>query len=203
MSDKDDGPARPEVVDFDALNAALGGAHEVPAPVPPIADSEGRSSATYASARPHAIPATRGPVEIPHEPAVIVQTDDTIQSGPPNMTVPLGSPPPRHGPVAQVTVPLPTPTVPTAAPAVFVRQKADDAKYTLQMPQRPRRPGGQTVVLAQSVGPTPQQKALVFVAMLVIVVFTGLAVLAYLRPDALNLGSRPLRAPASPLDSAR
>lgn len=194
MSENDDESVRPEVVDFDALNAALGGATDGGGH--PIPDSEGRSSATYASARPHAIPATRGPAEIPDEPAVIVQSDDTLQSGPPNMTVPLGGQ--MLAPMAQVTVPMATPT----APAVFVRQVADDgrhkpgdAKYTLPMPHRPRRPGGQTIVLPQSQGPSRQQKALVFIAMLVIVVSTGLAVLAYLRPDVLNLGARPLRSP--------
>jgi hypothetical protein len=188
VSEKDDEPVRAEVVDFDALNAALGAATD--APVPVIPESEGRSSATYASARPHAIPATRGPVAIPDEPAVIVQADDTVQSGPPNMTVPLGGPPPLR--VPPVAVPIATPTVPTPAPAVFVRQSADEAKYTLPMPQRPRRPGGQTIVLTQAQGPTRQQKALVFIAMLVIVVSTGLAVLVYLHPNALDFGSHPV-----------
>jgi len=63
VSDQDDESARPEVVDFDALNAALGGAGDFASPVSP--DSEGRSSATYASARPHAIPATRAPIGAP------------------------------------------------------------------------------------------------------------------------------------------
>jgi hypothetical protein len=179
VSEEDDESARPEVVDFDALNAALGGAVDGASPASP--DSEGRSSATYASARPHAIPATRAPMTVPDEPAVIVQGEDTPRVGPPRMTAPLGAPPPSP----------PTPT----APAVFVRQVTDEflaaeAKSTLPMPHRPRRPGGQTIVLTQVQGPTRQQKAAVFIAMLVIVVSTGLAVLAYLRPDVLNLGHR-------------
>jgi len=111
---------------------------------------------------------------------VIVQGDDTPRDGMPKITVPLGAPPP------------PFPQTPTA-PAAFVRQATDEANFiaaTLPMPHRPRRPGGQTIVLSQVQGPTRQQKAAVFIFMLVIVVSTGLAVLAYLRPDVLNLGHR-------------
>jgi hypothetical protein len=116
-------PAAAEVdagaVDFDALHAALGdpldldelppvsssqGAHEAPGapPLPPppraksspsLAESSGRSSATYASARPRTIPPTRAPVEEPNVPPVIVASDDTAPSAPPAaMTVPMARP---------------------------------------------------------------------------------------------------------------
>lgn len=54
-----------------------------------VGESSGRSSATYASARPRTIPPTRAPVEDPNAPAVIVATDDTVPTAPPQMTVPL------------------------------------------------------------------------------------------------------------------
>jgi len=59
-----------------------------------VGESSGRSSATYASARPHTIPPTRAPQEDPNAPAVIVATDtDTVPSAPPQMTVPLAASP--------------------------------------------------------------------------------------------------------------
>jgi hypothetical protein len=59
-----------------------------------IGESSGRSSATYASARPHTIPPTRAPTEDPNAPAVIVASDtDTVPSAPPQMTVPLAASP--------------------------------------------------------------------------------------------------------------
>ena len=59
-----------------------------------IGESSGRSSATYASARPHTIPPTRAPTEDPNAPAVIVAGDtDTVPSAPPQMTVPLAASP--------------------------------------------------------------------------------------------------------------
>lgn len=59
-----------------------------------VGESSGRSSATYASARPHTIPPTRAPTEDPNAPAVIVAGDtDTVPSAPPQMTVPLAASP--------------------------------------------------------------------------------------------------------------
>jgi len=111
----------PPPVDFDALHAALGdpldyvemgsgpalekgneiddllepATEEVPTgPGVRVGESSGRSSATYASARPHTIPPTRAPIEDPNAPAVIVATDtDTVPSAPPQMTVPLAASP--------------------------------------------------------------------------------------------------------------
>jgi hypothetical protein len=84
-----------------ALNAERA-PHEAPAaapaaPPPPrvksspaLAESSGRSSATYASARPRTIPPTRAPVEDPNVPPVIVASEDTVPSAPPGgMTVPM------------------------------------------------------------------------------------------------------------------
>jgi hypothetical protein len=117
----DDGPPP---VDFDALHAALGdpldyqemgsspalergasgedlldgieaAGEELPTgPGVRVGESSGRSSATYASARPHTIPPTRAPLEDPNAPAVIVASDtDTVPSAPPQMTVPLSASP--------------------------------------------------------------------------------------------------------------
>ena len=114
----------PPPVDFDALHAALGDPLDYvemgsgpalekgsetddlldaldpakgQAPTGPgvrVGESSGRSSATYASARPHTIPPTRAPIEDPNAPAVIVATDtDTVPTAPPQMTVPLAASP--------------------------------------------------------------------------------------------------------------
>jgi hypothetical protein len=114
----------PPPVDFDALHAALGdpldyqemgsgpalekgtpgddlldsieaGGEELPTgPGVRVGESSGRSSATYASARPHTIPPTRASLEDPNAPAVIVASDtDTVPSAPPHMTVPLAASP--------------------------------------------------------------------------------------------------------------
>jgi hypothetical protein len=118
----DDEPPPP--VDFDALHAALGDPldyEEMPSGpalekgneaddlgdvdgldhghvgghgAERVGESSGRSSATYASARPHTIPPTRATTEDPNAPAVIVAGDnDTVPSAAPQMTVPLAASP--------------------------------------------------------------------------------------------------------------
>jgi hypothetical protein len=100
----DDGPA---AVDFDALHAALGdpldfddlppaaselNGDESDEPGMPerVGESSGRSSATYSSARPHTIPPSYSPNEDLNVPPVIVASEDTVPSAPPQMTVPVG-----------------------------------------------------------------------------------------------------------------
>jgi hypothetical protein len=201
LNNNDDDTSSPEVVDFDALNAALGAPPPAPTPAPStprVTDSEGRSSATYASARPHAIPATRPPQEDPNAPAVIISADDTVQTGPPaQMTVPLA-------PGAQFSAPdmamtlrpsnAPTPSYPFTPPPFAVQAvppspSSDNVNLTLRMDQRPRHPKVPTIIL-HARGPTNQQKLLVFMAMLVAVVAGGISVLVYFRPSALNLDGR-------------
>ena len=103
----------PPPVDFDALHAALGdpldfdelppAANEIDvsgdsddlldglgaAGDPPerVGESAGQSSATYASARPHTIPPSYSPTEDLNAPPVIVASEDTVPSAPPQMTV--------------------------------------------------------------------------------------------------------------------
>lgn len=197
----------PEVVDFDALNAALGALPPPGSPSSPqLADSEGRSSATYSSARPHAIPATRAPVEL-NAPAVIVAPEEpTVPSAPPQMTVPLT---PGGGiPVAPRTGPLPhgTPQNPYGAepPYVAVAQQhppSDNINvgHTVPManPQRPRRPRTPTVVV-RARGPSKTKKLVVFVALLVVFVVGGTALLFLRPPPGLGFGTkaRPSATPA-------
>lgn len=107
----DDGP---EAVDFDALHAALGdpldfdelppAATEVPAGG--IAESSGRTNAAYASARPHTIPPSYSPTEDVNAPPVIVASEDTVPSAPPQMTVPLAHAHPPLGPTPLSGVPF-------------------------------------------------------------------------------------------------
>ena len=62
-----------------------------------LAESSGRSSATYASVRPRAVPKAHEIVEDPATPAVIVRhPEDTVPSAPPKMTVPLTGSLPRR-----------------------------------------------------------------------------------------------------------
>lgn len=207
MSRNEDAPA-PDVVDFDALHAALG---ELPAAPtsssPTVGESQGRSSATYSSARPHTIPPTRAPAaDRLNQPAVIVQTDDTVPTGPPQkMTIPMGNGAAFHGPsssgphpAAQMRAPSPAhPMSPQPFVADAVRPPMPEnmnAKLTVQMPARPRRPRTPTIVV-RTRGPTKQQKIVVFVAMLLVFVGGGIAFLVYGKHVGLDLG---VHAPTSP-----
>ncbi|MBX3205802.1 MAG: hypothetical protein KF764_12085 [Labilithrix sp.] len=208
MSQDDDASA-PDVVDFDALHAALG---ELPPPPtsssPTAGESQGRSSATYASARPHSIPPTRAPDPSDlNAPAVIVQTDDTVPSGPPQqMTVPMGGAPPfvrgassgphpaalaGPHPAAGIRPPSPShPFHPQAFSADATPQPPENVQLTMQMPGRPRRPRTPTIVV-RTRGPTKQQKLLVFMAMLLVFVAGGIAFLVYGKQLGLNIDVHP------------
>lgn len=214
----DDPASSPDVVDFDALHAALG---DLPPPAPTssspaVGESQGRSSATYSSARPHTIPPTRAPDPSDlNAPAVIVQAEDTVPSGPPQqMTVPMGGAPPfvqaagsgAHpvvGPHAVPGVRPPSPSHPFN-PQPFVAEAAappppENVQLTMQMPGRPRRPRTPTIVV-RTRGPTKQQKLLVFMAMLLVFVGGGIAFLVYGKQLGLNIDVRPpapTRAPSA------
>ncbi|MDB4942233.1 MAG: hypothetical protein JWP97_1767 [Labilithrix sp.] len=69
-----------------------------------IGESDGRSSAQYASSRPHTIPPSQLPSEDLNAPPVIVATEDTVPSAPPQMTVPLASRPMGHTPQSGVPI---------------------------------------------------------------------------------------------------
>lgn len=201
--------AEADVVDFDALHAALG---DLPPPAasstplvgsPTVGESQGRSSATYSSARPHTIPPTRAPApEVLNAPAVIVAdvVQDTVPSGAPQMTVPMGAPgvvvsspygppPAPMRPPSQSSPqhpPFNTPQ-PFAAQATPMGPLADNPNVTVHMPNRPRpRPRTPTMVV-RTRGPSKQQKLLVFMAMLLVFVGGGIAALIYLRPGGLSL----------------
>ena len=224
----------PPPVDFDALHAALGDpldyqempsgpalekAQEVEASAVEhdgrapgaerVGESSGRSSATYASARPHTIPPTRATTEDPNAPAVIVASDtDTVPSAPPQMTVPLaasphaqqyaaggllpGAPPggahpgsgPHHassqlGPGYPAT-PQPIPVQPRGGP-----------QMTIRMPDRPVNPrrGKTATVVVRTRGPSAKQKLLAFMAMLLLVTACGIAVIIWRKPRLLGLDS--------------
>src|SRR5688500_3497624 len=84
----------PAPVDFDALHAALGDLPQPTGSMPPkaAADSEGRSSATYASARPHTIPPTHEPSDLDAPPVIVASEDTaTVPTAPPKMTMPLSA----------------------------------------------------------------------------------------------------------------
>jgi hypothetical protein len=189
VSAEDDESGSSAVVDFDALHAALGAVAPAPSSSgDAVSDSEGRSSATYASARPHAIPKGHASHDDPNTPAVIVLADDTVQTGPPIMmgagrlgrpisSGPLPVAPSRTDPPVQVrTEPF---------PAMAQAQAFVDPKLTLRMAERPRKRHTVTVALP-SRGPTNQQKFMVFVAMLVVVVAGGISALVYYEPAVLN-----------------
>ncbi len=196
-----EGEAPADVVDFDALHAALG---DLPPPPtsssPMLSESQGRANATYASARPHAIPSTRPPAVL-NAPAVIVAPEDTLpasQAVPPSSrkTAPLAGGPGRPARASSPPVAsgqLPSLTVPT--------------------PHRVKMP---TVVVRVRRGPTKQQKLLVFMAMLLVFVSGGLAFLVYgkelgfdvdagrpaSRPPGVTTVSQPPPAVAAPVETA-
>jgi len=184
--DDDDAPTPPDVVDFDALHAALG---ELPPPPtsssPSIGESQGRSSATYSSARPHTIPPTRAPVAAElNAPPVIVQTEDTAPTGPPQkMTVPMTGAPYRGDRGAGAPMPpgLARPENPPRqfGPEPFAASAVPPGMDARALPMPPpRRPRTPTIVV-RTRGPTKQQKLLVFMAMLIVFVGGGIAFLVY------------------------
>jgi hypothetical protein len=202
--DGEGGNGSPEVVDFDALHAALG---ELPPPPtssnpviveaparPAVTDSHGRSSATYASARPHVIPQARLPAPgEQNEPAVIVRADDTIQTGPPQMTIPMGSAPFAAAPGRHPNIGPPTPGHPFTPPPFPVQAVPQaQAQHPSEQPMHPhgaplpRRPRTPTIVV-RTRGPSALQKALAFVMMLIVVVAAGIVYLTYYRPHGINI----------------
>ena len=199
---EDDG--QPDVVDFDALNAALGALPPPSSSTPMAADSEGRSSATYSSARPHTIPPSVVPNEDINAPAVIVASDETIPSGPPaQMTMPMshGIPSPGPHPAAGMPPPMgspqspPHPFTPQPFPQAPVAM-ASDPQMTVPMIERPRRPRSPTIVV-RTRGPSKSQKVLVFLAMLIVFVGGGIAFLIFYPGLGLNLLPNKATAPTT------
>jgi hypothetical protein len=203
-------PEPPPPVDFDALHAALGpieepvtarrrqGTEPVDATKDRVGDSQGRSSAQYASARPHTIPPTRAPEEPPDIPAVIV-ADDTVPSAPPAMTAPVGAG--QRAPASGPHAPLPPPpgTASTTQPSYphtpqpFAVERLPP-QLTVRMPDRPHRPRNPTVVVRRR-GPSTLQKLAAFVGMLLLVVTAGVAFFVMKYPWWFGL-DRPGVAPA-------
>lgn len=178
-----------QVVDFNALSAALGDGPPSPPPPPSSSkgESQGRKNATYSS-RPRPLPQVRLPAEL-DVPAVIIKTDDTVPTGPPvQMTVPmLGAPPigSKGGSVA-------------GAPATSALG-ADDLAVTTPRTaprKRPPRPRQHTMIVRPR-GPSTLQKIVVFFALLIVFVAGGIAFLVYggaFGPDP----EPPPQAPAAP-----
>lgn len=212
----------PPPVDFDALHAALGdpldlddlppAAHEVERapPEPHGGDSSGRSSATYASARPHTIPPTRAPAEDLNAPAVIVATEalDTVPSAAPKMTIPVRGAPAHPNPQHGMPIPHGPPSSgphPAAPPASFPATPPQGfppqrhvAQMTVRMPERPihRRPKSPTVVV-RARGPSPRQKLVAFAAMLMLFTAGGIALVVWLKPQLVGLEPEPKPAPSA------
>jgi hypothetical protein len=151
------GEASADVVDFDALHAALG---ELPPPAtsssPIVSESQGRKNATYASVRPHEIPSTRPPVDM-DVPAVIIAPDDAPPPAPQQQqTVPLGMVYPHA----------------RAAPREEVARRTPRGAVPSPVQRQP------TLILRDG-GPTRTQKLLVFIAMLLVFIGGGIAFLIY------------------------
>jgi hypothetical protein len=218
----------PAPVDFDALHAALGdGSREAAphAPVPPppapvvkvaVAESQGRSSATYASARPHAVPAAHVATDL-GAPAVIVADDDTVPGAPPQMTAPLTSPmaPPvtrsvghpssgpytaaphvSSSPMAAASA-LSPPTPPSFAVQGLPPARPGQVQLTMRMPERPRRPRTPTVVVRPR-GPSMMQKVAVFAVMLLLVSACGIGIVMWRAPQLFGLGPKVVATQAPP-----
>lgn len=212
--------ADPAPVDFDALHAALGEGSREAAPAPPVkmavAESQGRSSATYASARPHAVPAAHVAAEL-SAPAVIVATDDTVPGGPPQMTAPLTTPmgvpmthpmgPPSSGPypaaphVSSSPMAVASPLSPNTPQSFAVQgvpsSRPGQVQLTMRMPERPRRPRTPTVVVRPR-GPSTAQKLAVFALMLLLVSACGIGIVMWRAPQLFGLGPKPVPSPVVP-----
>ena len=219
------GPANaPVAVDFDALHAALGDpleldelsapvteangdrSEELPDGLDERGDSSGRTNAQYASTRPHTIPPSYTPNEDPNAPAVIVASEDTVPSAPPQMTVRVAHPRgiahtpqsgvpfvapapaghPNSGP--QASAPTHSPSYPHTPPS-FRAQPRNPAQMTMRMPERPinpRRNKTPTLVVRPR-GPSAKQKLLAFLTMLLLVTACGIAVIIWRKPRWLGL----------------
>lgn len=205
----EDGDA--DVVDFNALHAALGDLPPAPpsSSSPSISESQGKNSATYSSSRPHTIPPTRAPVADPNAPSIVIADDPPPQSAPAphvnmtaQMTIPMGSPI-LSGVGAVSPGPMPVaPQRPTTPNHHFDPPRhpaADNVQQTIHMPGRPiappRRPRSPTMVVRVR-GPSSTKKVLVFVMMLLLVVGIGLVILIVLRPGGIGLDSLPNGKPA-------
>jgi len=170
-------------VDFDALNKALGHVQTpnvpptLPPPPPSVGESQGRSSAHYASVKPHPVPATRAPNEDLNAPAVILapevtQPGVTVPNAPPMhamamphaaMQTPMG--PPVSGPHMPGSTPNPHQIQLRTPPQAFHYQHAHTPGpfpvqgvpphmtprgATVQMDVRPRRGRSPTVVVRRA-----------------------------------------------------
>jgi hypothetical protein len=211
----------PTPVDFDALHAALGeGSREAapPAAAPPpaamakparpvAADSQGRSSATYASSRAQAPPAAHVDADLA-APAVIIAPEDTVPAAVPQMTTPLAPPvlglnhpasgphqvgPPSSGGMRAVSPHAPTGNTPQAfnpAALGLPPVRPGQVALTMRMPERPRRPRTPTVVVRPR-GPSARQKFFVFSIMLLLVSLIGLGIVVWRAPQLFGFGTKP------------
>lgn len=141
---------------------------------PQIAESQGRSSAQYASARPHTIPPTRAPAVNVDIPAVIVE-EPPMPPPPPPL-----APPPASGPhlatgAASGPHPVASPGPMHAAqpsyphtPQAFPVQHAP----TMRMADRPRRPRTPTVVVRPRGPSIPKIIGLSMLSLVVVALLT-------------------------------
>lgn len=206
----DDGPA---AVDFDALHAALGDPLDFDE-LPPAAtetpervgESSGRTNAAYASARPHTIPPSYSPSEDLNAPPVIVASEDTVPSAPPQMTVPVAHAHLPLGPTPLSGVPFlagpasggapgsgphpaghPSPGPQALASASYPHTpqpfpvQRGAAQMTVRMPERPLNPrrGNNPTLIVRPRGPSAKQRLLAFMAMLMLVTAGGIAVVIW------------------------
>lgn len=208
-----------DVVDFNALHAALGDLPPPPTSSTPnlgTTDSSGKNNAQYASARPHTIPPTRAPAAADLNAPSIVVADDPPQSVP---NMPIANP---VNPAAQMTIPMNSPILsgvgavspgpmpvagqlgrpPSPSHPFDPRYPAsDNVQQTMHMPGRPvapipRRPRSPTMVV-RARGPSGKKKALVFIAMLLLVVGIGVGIIVVVQPAGLNLDVILGRSPAT------
>jgi hypothetical protein len=204
----DDGGA--DVVDFNALHAALGDLPPPPTSSTPnvssVATSDGKNNATYASARPHTIPPTRAPVTDLHAPSIVVADDFTgpaptsvpnmaLTPGAPGaqMTMPMGGPGMGVGAVSSGTIPV-APLNRPASPSHHFDPRypaQDNVQPTMHMPGRPIPPiprqARNPTMVVRTRGPSGKKKALVFIAMLLLVVGVGIGVIIVVHPAGLTI----------------
>ncbi len=167
-----------------------------PTPTPAVAESQGRSSATYASAQPHVIPQTRAPKDLGDVPAVIV-AEDTVPGPPPKMTVPMGAPvqvgsgPHQAADMAHSPGPMPVMQKATVPLAAVVPRGGVVRTARRHQP---------TVVVRRKT-PSSRQKLIVFAVMLVLVTACGVVAILW-HADALFGAAKSAAPPAVPTVSA-
>lgn len=170
-------------------------------------ESDGRPNAFYAPARPHVVPASRVPIEDPRAPAVIIN-DDVDEKTVPDMRAIA---PPVHDTLPGVnefdtTVPYANGAQgwPQRPAGPMAGRRPPSSLERTQILARPNVARGmrKTMVVSKR-GPSSSDKLLAFVGVLILMMASGIAIIAWKRPQWLGIGRQAVqRSPSTPASTS-